>query len=179
MSGFSATAKNFAVTVAIAVGALGFEKAEPALLWAGAVAVIAFLLMDGYYHLLEVRFRELYRTTAVLPIEAGSDMLLDAPKGDRANVWKVLTSATLLPFYVLLLFVLGIVIIEVNNVHAAKLETVAVAARDDRESISGRKDAPPERAGGPEQVAKADDKRTDRPVGAATPTKGQRAGDAR
>jgi hypothetical protein len=108
MAGFSATAKNFAVTVSVGVAAVAFDKAIPELLWAGVVAVAAFLLMDFYYHLLEVRFRELYRRTAERSLLEGSDMLLDPPGATLANVSKVLKSWTLLPFYVFVLFLFGI-----------------------------------------------------------------------
>jgi hypothetical protein len=137
MSAFSATAKNFAVTVAVAVVAIAFDKEAPPLLWAGIAATAVFLLMDGYYHLLEVRFRELYRTTAERPIEAGSDMLLDAPPATGANVWKVAKSRTLLPFYVLLLFALVIALLEANDVHTAKVRPDGIAAGN-RASASGQ-----------------------------------------
>lgn len=176
MSGFSATAKNFAVTVSVAVVAVAVDKGVPALLWAGGVAVIAFLLMDGYYHLLEVRFRELYRATALRPIESGSDMLLEAPKTTTANVKKVLLSVTVLPFYVLLLFALLVALNEVKHVHAAELEAVPLAACDPCASPSGQAFAGAQRAGGPSQSAKAD-KRLDRPAGSSVPLKDERAGD--
>lgn len=177
MSSFSATAKNFAVTVSVAIAAVTFEKESSALFWAGAVAVIAFLVMDGYYHLLEVRFRELYRTTALLPIEPVSDMLLDAPKATRANVWKVLTSATLLPFYVLLLFALFLVLKDAS-VHATKDNTVAVAARDGA-SASGQNNSPTKRIGGPVEPAKANNKHADGSARPSVSAEAKRAGSAR
>lgn len=104
VSGFSAAVKNFAVTVVVALAVFAFDKKVVTPLLAAAVAVGAFLIMDGYYHLLEVRYRELHKAIAKKPIEAGSDMLLEAPRPTWANFRKVITSKTLLPFYVLLLF---------------------------------------------------------------------------
>jgi hypothetical protein len=135
------------------------------------------MLMDGYYHLLEVRFRELYRTTAELPIQAGSDMLLEAPRPTSENVWKVIKSPTVFPFYVLLLFALGIALKEVDHEHAAKIETVPVAVGDARSRASGPNSA--KLSGQPKQSAKADE-RAERPVGnAATATEDKRAGNVR
>jgi hypothetical protein len=166
MSGFSATAKNFAVTAAVAVVAIAFDKEAPPLLWAGIAATALFLLMDGYYHLLEVRFRELYRVTAERPIDAGSDMLLDAPAATSANVWKMIKSPTLLPFYVLLLFALLIALKEAPHVPAAKIDAKPLAARDTASDATQIPAAPTQRAGGPvRHSAEADTgKRT---VGAA------------
>ena len=104
VSGFSAAVKNFAVTVLVALAVFALEKNAPASLWAASVALCAFLIMDGYYHLLEIRYRELYKTMAQRPIDAGSDMLLEAPEPTWANFRKVVLSKTLLPFYILLFF---------------------------------------------------------------------------
>lgn len=106
MSGFSATAKNFAVTVCAAIAVIAFDKESPELIVSAIVAVAVFLIMDAYYHLLEVRFRELYNITAEAPLEAGSDLKLDPPKTTPRNRIKTLKSATLFPFYVPLLFAL-------------------------------------------------------------------------
>lgn len=128
MSGFSATVKNFAVTLSVAIAAIAFDKEAPQLFWAAAAATVLFFAMDAYYHLLEVRYRELYRATATNPIEKGSDMLLDAPKANAASVRKVLSSLTLAPFYVLLLFSQWIAVKEAHHVLNPKVESVASAA---------------------------------------------------
>lgn len=146
MSGFSANAKNFAVTVLVALVAVAFEKGV-SLLWTGVGALAAFALMDIYYHLLEVRFRELYRTTALQPLGQPSDMLLDAPSATAAQVKKVLTSPTLLLFYVLLLFAFRIALYEAAHVSATKPESVGVAAGNSRGSPSGKVAAPEQPAG--------------------------------
>ena len=179
MSGFSAAAKNFAVTVSVAIVAIAFDREAPSLLWTGIAATILFLLMDGYYHLLEVRFRELYRTTAERPIELGSDMLLNAPLPTGANVRKVLISATLLPFYVLLLFALVIALKEASDVPTSKIGPKPVAARD---SASAPREAPtsPQRAGGPVfNSSEADDKRARGPAAQANAAEAKRVGDVR
>jgi len=128
VSGFSATVKNFAVTVSVAMVAVAFDKHIPLPLWTGAAAIGAFLLMDGYYHLLEIRYRELYKATAKQPIDAGSDMLLDAPNPTWPNLRKLLFSKTLLPFYVLLWFTLGIALKEASNVGKAHSSAVGHSA---------------------------------------------------
>jgi hypothetical protein len=176
MSGFSATAKNFAVTVGVAIVAISFDKGAPALLWAGIAATAVFLLMDAYYHLLEIRFRELYRTTASSSLDQSSDMLLDAPKATAANVWKVCKSITLLPFYVLLLFALGFALHEAYDAQAD-----ATPARHLTSASSGEESAAPsQRVGGPAgPTAKANDERAVRPVWIAAPAENKRAGNDR
>jgi hypothetical protein len=125
VSGFSAAVKNFAVTVLVAMALFAFEKHAAAPLWAATVAIAAFLIMDGYYHLLEVRYRELHKTIAKQPIEAGSDMLLEAPAPTWANFRKVLLSKTLLPFYVLLLFATWFALEEASDDHQANATAVS------------------------------------------------------
>jgi hypothetical protein len=115
MSGFSATAKNFALTVLVALVAVGFDKGAQ-LLWTGIGALFLFAAMDFYYHQLEVRFRELYETVAQTPLNPPSDMLLRAPKPTGAHVKKVLSSWTFLPFYVPLLISFAIALCEARHV---------------------------------------------------------------
>lgn len=160
MSGFSATAKNFAVTVGVAIVAISFGKGASALLWAGIAATAVFFLMDAYYHLLEIRFRELYRTTATSLLDPPSDMLLEAPKATAANAWKVCKSMTLLPFYVLLLFALGFALHSAYDAPTDATPVRHVASAPGEEST-----APVQRVGGPaEPATKANDERAVRPA---------------
>jgi hypothetical protein len=164
MSDHSSTAKNFAVTVAVAVIAIAYDKDAPPVLWAGILAMCAFLVMDAYYHLLEVRYRGLYRSVAEQPIEAGSNLLLDAPPATRANRLKVLKSRGLLPFYVLLLFPLLFALYEAPHVSAHRIETITASARDTG-SNAGHSPAATERVGGAVRVIKGTD--AERPRGPA------------
>jgi hypothetical protein len=143
VSGFSAAAKNFAVTVLVALSAFAFEKQTTAPLWAATVAVAAFLIMDGYYHLLEVRYRQLHEATARKSIEEESDMLLEAPKPTWANFRKVVVSKTLLPFYVLLMFAMWFALEEASNDHQAKSAAVSnFAGASEQNSASERPSGP-------------------------------------
>jgi hypothetical protein len=119
MSGFSATAKNFALTVLVALVAVAFDKGAH-LLWTGIGALCLFAIMDLYYHQLEVRFRELYRSTASSPLDPPSDMQLRAPALAGEHVKKVLTSWTFLPFYVLLLISFVIALCEAAHVSPSR-----------------------------------------------------------
>jgi hypothetical protein len=137
MATFSASAKNFAVTVSVGISAVAFDRDIPEILWAGVAAVAAFLLMDFYYHLLEVRFRELYKCEVAQPLDRHPDMLLAPPKATLGNVAKVLGSRTLLPFYVFVLFLLGIGLWEgsyVPKAHAAPIRDLAGASAPDETS---------------------------------------------
>lgn len=139
VSGFSAAVKNFAVTVLVAMALFAFEKHAAAPLWAATLALGAFLIMDGYYHLLEVRYRELHKTTAKQPIEAGSDMLLEAPPPTWANFQKVLVSKTLLPFYVLLLFATWFALEEASDDRQANATAVGNLAGTSRQNAATKR----------------------------------------
>jgi hypothetical protein len=176
MSGFSATAKNFAVTASVAMVALAFDRGAPHLLWTGIGALVAFGTMDFYYHLLEVRFRELYQATARSPLDPPSDMLLDAPDATAQHIKKVLKSRTLLPFYVLLFFASAIALYEASHVSTAKLEPDPTPARDSR-GPPAQVTAAKERAGGPVlNTAQANQQRVVRAVGNAAALKDERSG---
>jgi hypothetical protein len=176
MSGFSATAKNFAVTASVAMVALAFDKGAPHLLWTGIGALVAFGAMDFYYHLLEVRFRELYQATVRSPLDLPSDMLLDAPEVTGEHVKKVLKSRTLLPFYVLLLFAFLIALYEASHVSTTKLESDRTATGD-RGSPARQVSAVKERARGAVlNAAQANEQRAVRPVGNVVAPKDERSG---
>jgi hypothetical protein len=160
VSGFSAAVKNFAVTVLVGLVVFAFEKEAVAPLRTAIVAIAAFLLMDGYYHLLEVRYRELHKAVANAPIEAGSSMLLEAPKPSWANVRKVISSKTLLPFYVLLLFSSWIALKESPYVHPVKTEA-NTAAISNSSITGGQASTAGERVEGRDRPRRIADERVD------------------
>ncbi len=67
MSGFSAVAKNFCVTINAAILGFAFQKQNSALMWAAVAVILIFYAMDTYYLALEKRFRALYEDVAARP----------------------------------------------------------------------------------------------------------------
>ena len=103
MSGFSASAKNFCITINAALIAVAFQRQ---VLWLGGSAlmvVVLFCLMDSYYLSLERRYRALYEDVAARPLDAESDMSLKA----RGPTWRCfgdsILSVSVFPFYLLLM----------------------------------------------------------------------------
>lgn len=76
MSGFSANAKNFCVTIIAAIIAVAFDKDVPLLGYGAATIIMVFALMDTYYLSLERRFRNLYERSANTPADEAVNMSL-------------------------------------------------------------------------------------------------------
>lgn len=70
LSGFSASAKNFCITVLAALVAVAFQKPVPELVWAGVAVPLLFALLDAYYLAQERRFRDLYESTCSAPLSS-------------------------------------------------------------------------------------------------------------
>lgn len=64
MSGYSASAKNYCVTILAAVAALSMQAGTARLVLGAAVATLFLSAMDLYYLSLELRFREAYADAA-------------------------------------------------------------------------------------------------------------------
>lgn len=76
LSGFSANAKNFCITVLAALVAVAFQKPVPELVWAGVAVPLLFAMLDAYYLAQEKRFRDLYETTCSAPLSSADDISL-------------------------------------------------------------------------------------------------------
>ncbi|MCP1471866.1 hypothetical protein J3E64_003579 [Sphingobium sp. OAS761] len=76
LSGFSANAKNFCITVLAALVAVAFQKPVPELVWAGVAVPLLFALLDAYYLAQEKRFRDLYELTCSAPLSSADDISL-------------------------------------------------------------------------------------------------------
>jgi hypothetical protein len=74
LSGFSASAKNFCITVLAALVAVAFQKPVPELVWAGVAVPLLFALLDAYYLAQEKRFRDLYESTCSAPLSSAHDI---------------------------------------------------------------------------------------------------------
>lgn len=103
MSGFSASAKNFCITVMAALVAVAFQKPIPELIWAGIAVPIFFLLMDAYYLALEKRYRDLYERTASAELTAAGNMSLKASRLTLRRFLESLLSLSVAGVYAVLL----------------------------------------------------------------------------
>lgn len=103
LSGFSASAKNFCITVMAALVAIAFQKPVPALVGAGMAVPILFALLDAYYLAQEKRFRDLYEAVSAAPIAIAGEMSLKPRALNSVLVLKSILSLPVGGFYLALL----------------------------------------------------------------------------
>ncbi len=103
LSGFSASAKNFCITVMAALVAVAFQKPVPALVWAGITVPILFALLDAYYLAQGKRFRDLYEAVSAAPVAIAGEMSLKSRALNSALVLKSMLSLSVGGFYLALL----------------------------------------------------------------------------
>ncbi|PYF09255.1 hypothetical protein C8J30_110129 [Rhodobacter viridis] len=79
LSGFSANAKTFCITILAALVAVAFQKPVPELIWAGVAVPLVFASLDAYYLALEKQFRDMYAVVSGRAIDQAADLAI-APK---------------------------------------------------------------------------------------------------
>jgi hypothetical protein len=118
MSGFSASAKNFCITVNAAIIAVAFQKQVPWLGMGAVMVLVLFGLMDSYYLSLERRYRALYEDVAGRPLDVLPDMSLKP----SAPTWRCfggsIGSVSVFPFYLLLMASMGSLLYLANHVQS-------------------------------------------------------------
>jgi hypothetical protein len=98
--------KTWCVTAVGAIAALGVNNDKPALFGVALAIVVIFMALDVQYLWLERRFREganqLVQRAVKGEIQALSELFATRPppRGQRGSVVSVVTSFTILPFYV-------------------------------------------------------------------------------
>ena len=128
MSGFSANAKNFCITICAAIIAVGFQNRSPMLNWAALGVIALFFLMDTYYLSLERRYRDFYEQVTKRPPEAEPNMSLRADPLTLSHFGKAMGSVSVLPFYALLMAsMLGLLYVATHVQHTSS-EVPAVRA---------------------------------------------------
>ncbi len=100
MSGFSASAKTFCVTILAAIIALSVQAGTAKLALGAIVAVFCLGLLDLYYLTLELRFRAEYERVAQRPLSDAADLGIKPPKVTRENLAKAARSLSILLFYI-------------------------------------------------------------------------------
>lgn len=103
MSGFSATAKTFTITILAGLAAISLQADAEEL---GVIAMLAALtmsLVDTYYMTLEVRFRRLYSEVAARDLDLAADLQI-SPSIMPGDTWKAIKSKSNWLFYGPVLF---------------------------------------------------------------------------
>jgi hypothetical protein len=103
LSGFSANAKNFCVTITAALIAIIFDKELPQLAVAGCAVIVVLLFIDSYYLALERSFRNLYDEVRVKPLANAADFGLQAKPLTPMLIFGAILSTSIWPFYLALL----------------------------------------------------------------------------
>jgi hypothetical protein len=129
MSGFSASAKNFCITICAAIIAVGFQNRSPLLNWAALGVVVLFFLMDSYYLSLERRYRDFYEQVTKRTPEPEPNMSLKAGPLTFSDFGKAMTSVSVLPFYALLMASMVGLLYVATHVQHPSSEATAVGPR--------------------------------------------------
>jgi hypothetical protein len=98
MSGISAAAKTFTVTILAGLAAISLQADKVSL---GVIAILAtavFLCTDIYYLMLEIRFRNLYDHVATRPLAEAQDLSINQLKRNR-DFSRAVTSRPTILFY--------------------------------------------------------------------------------
>ena len=110
MSGFSASAKNFCITLLGAIIGVSFQRPLPMLIPAAAFIVLLFLVLDVYYLAQERRFRVFYDAVAKRDVSLGGQLGITP---HPLEVWEYLESVRSFStggYYALLLIAASVVI---------------------------------------------------------------------
>jgi hypothetical protein len=110
MSGFSASAKNFCITLLGAIIGISFQRHLPMLIPAAAFIVMVFLVLDVYYLAQERRFRLLYDTVAKKDITLGDQLGIAPDPLAFGQYLKSVRSFSTGGYYALLLIAASVII---------------------------------------------------------------------
>lgn len=80
LAGYSATVKNFSITLAAAAVAVNLAQDQKGLLGIAIAAVGLFMLIDAYYLSQEKAFRDLYDEVAGRPLSEAAELRIDRHK---------------------------------------------------------------------------------------------------
>lgn len=108
LAGYSATVKNFSITLAAAAVAVNLSEDQNGLLGIAIAAVGLFMVIDAYYLAQEKAFRDLYDEIATRPLSEAADLRID-----RHNLQplRALRSFSVWGFYLPQLVVAGLLML--------------------------------------------------------------------
>ncbi|MCW4461375.1 hypothetical protein OK349_06620 [Sphingomonas sp. BT-65] len=156
MSGFSASAKTFLVTILAGLAAISLQANSMQLGVIAMIAAVLLFLIDTYYMTLEVQFRTFYDKVIVRPLDDAADMGI-APSVCDGDTKKALTSKSNLMFYVPVLFacILFIVYGGIHEWKAGRLFGADHSRVEQSASANSKFDLAPRRVAEPVQPAAA------------------------
>jgi hypothetical protein len=105
MATFSATAKNFCITVVAALLGIAFQQHLPNLMLGAAFVVTSFAALDVYYLAQERRFRDFYQEVVNRPLSDAAQMDILPAKLSISKYLAGIRSFSTGGFYLLLLIV--------------------------------------------------------------------------
>lgn len=117
LAGYSATVKNFSLTVAAGLIGLAWGKAgtAPLMLAAFGFALI-FMCLDAYYLALERSFRATHMAVCARPLNQALDQGISAKRISSGDFLRAIGSISVWLFYAPLFVVLGL--LTFNHSHA-------------------------------------------------------------
>ncbi len=114
MSGYSANAKNFCLTVLAALIGISFQYHITGLGWAAGFVLVVFAMLDVYYLAQERRFRALYEEVVTRPLTNAAQLSIQPNKLTFSDYASGVRSFSTGGFYLLLLAFI-IVILSVSH----------------------------------------------------------------
>ncbi|OJY71248.1 MAG: hypothetical protein BGP16_11740 [Sphingobium sp. 66-54] len=103
MSGFSASAKTFTITILAGLAAISLQADAAQLGVIAMISAIALFLVDTYYMTLEVRFRNFYDEVAARDLDQASNLKI-APSVNPGDTKRAINSKSNWLFYGPVLF---------------------------------------------------------------------------
>jgi hypothetical protein len=115
MSGFSAAAKNFCVTISAVIIGFALQRQVAMLGYAVVAVIVIFYIMDTYYLVLEKRYRTLYEEVAARDFSDAAQLSLKPPSWSYDTITAAGCSTSVIIFYVIPL--IGVVILLLVTSH--------------------------------------------------------------
>ena len=103
MSAYSASVKNFAITIVAGMLAFYSQRPDDRIFLFTALSVAALLLLDAHYLRLEKAFRAQYERIRLLPLSSPTDFAIECAASDKPTMASVACSWSVSTFYVPLL----------------------------------------------------------------------------
>lgn len=150
MSGFSASAKTFTITILAGLAAISLQADAAQLGVMALIATIALAAIDVYYMTLELRFRAFYDEVVARDLDTAADLSI-APLKKPGDIKRAINSTASKLFYLPVLFAC-VLFIGYGVVHAKRSERLP---RPDHprveQPVKAKPDANSERLGKPIQ----------------------------
>lgn len=111
VAGYSASIKNFCVTIVAAVLALYSQRPDEHLAWLALLVVVVFGLLDARYLCVERAFRSLYNSVRREPLSKGSDFYIGPTFEAAHKTREAVLSWSVLWFYLPFLAAIALLLV--------------------------------------------------------------------